>query len=142
MPETHRCPTQAGSESQARRISYDLLLVATGHLSQRFDRDLAIDLRRRRTAMADVVADRRQRPPRIHESLYTGMPERVGTWSRHDDAGLPEVVSRATGHGRMRNRRAWCQRAKEDVTRGCHRTAILKVRKNRLTNQRGERIGG
>src|SRR5215218_6197075 len=60
--------------------------------------------------------------------------------SRDDNSCLPEVVGRATGHGRMRDRLARRERAKENPAGGRRGAARFQVRKDRLTHERRQWI--
>src|SRR2546426_12804447 len=62
------------------------------------------------------------------------------TWTRDDNPGLPEVVGRATGHGRMGDRLARRERAKEDPAGGRRGSARFQVLKDRLANERRQWI--
>ena len=66
--------------------------MAAGHLAQGLDRHLAVNLRGGGARMADVIANGLQGPSGVREALHARVAERVRPQSRHDDAGVVQIV--------------------------------------------------
>jgi hypothetical protein len=92
--------------------------------------------------MPDVVTDGFERKATIHQSLNAGMPQRMGSWPGHWDAGLVQVLAgnaRHRGMGKLRSRRKVPPEEHSALHIG---PAVLQVVDDGLADDGRQRISG